>query len=300
MDWDLVQMFVEVVDAGSLSEASRRRGVTRSAYSQRLKLLEQQLNTQLLRRTTRKVELTDAGFRLYAHGSRMAQEFDAACSEIAEFETTLSGQVRISVPLGLGEKYLNEVLIRFARQHPNIALRVLFNNRVTDLAESEIDIAVKITSEPPLDVVAREISAIQWHFYCTPAYRVALARCNEPEDLADAAFLSPKEGRSVTFELVSASRSVSLRVLPRLASERLPFLLECALAGMGVALLPSYMTREVVAIGALERVLPEYESNFLGAKLFILTTPNRYPSPAAQALIELLKAELPKYIHGAD
>src|SRR5690606_3291555 len=157
-----------------------------------------------------------------------------------------------------GEKYLHKALIRFARLHPKIALRVLFKNRVSDLVESEIDIAVKITNNPPLDTVAREIGDVRWHFYCTPEYRASLPRCEEPEDIENADFLSPKEGRAVTFDLMSATRTTSLRISPRVASERLPFLLECALANMGLALLPGYMTRESVASGALERVLPKY------------------------------------------
>lgn len=115
---------------------------------------------------------------------------------------------------------------------------------------------------------------------------------DEPEDVKHADFISPKEGREVIFDLISVSRTTSLRISPRVASERLPFLLECALSDMGIALLPSYMTHEAVASGALERVLPAYGSSHIGTKLYILTTRNRFPSPAAQALIDFLKKEL--------
>lgn len=296
MDWGLVQTFVDVVEAGSLSEAARRQGVTRSACSQRIKLLEQQANAQLLRRTTRKIEPTDVGARLFERASRMAHEMEAAQAEIATLEETLSGQVRISVPFGLGEIYLDKILLRFAAQHPRISLRILYNNRISDLIDAEIDVAVKVTTDPPLDLVAREICDVPWRLYCTPEFSNQLHDCKEPEDLARFAFLAPKEGRSVTLDFISRERVATVRLRPRLASERLPILLASALESMGVALLPEYMAREAVRAGALVHLLPHFECPHVGAKLFVLKTQSRYPTPAVEALVQLLKTELESII----
>lgn len=295
MDWDLVQLFVEVVEAGTMSEAARRRRLTRSAVSQRLKLLEKQVDAQLLRRTTRELKPTDIGQTLYEYGRRIALQFEAAQYEVVARTKKLSGRIRISVPFGIGLMFISPLLRRFAIEHPDVSLRVMFNNRLASLIEADIDIAIKVASEVPEDVVAREVSTLRWHFYCTPAYRARLGACTQPADLEQVGFLSPHEGRKVVLALhhSTSPEPVSVTLTPRVTSENTVFLLECALEDMGVALLPVYVARKALAQGRLVRVLPEHHSEHNGARVWIVTLPNRYPTPAAQALIELLKQELP-------
>lgn len=241
---------------------------------------------------------THIGLTLYEYGKRIALEFESAQAEILALEKTLSGLVRISVPVALGHHYLTPVLMEFCRDHPNVNLRVAFNNRFSNLIEADIDIAIQAISKPPEDVVAREIGDILWHFYCTPGYRETLACCEQPEDLCAADFLSPQEGRKVDLELMSTDRVARISLAPRFASESVLFLRDCALNHMGVALLPTYMADDLVAAGTLIKILPEFSSKNRVGKLFILTVPNRFPTPAAQALIEKLRAALAYIIAG--
>lgn len=124
MDLNLIQAFVDIVEAGNLSEAGRRRGVTRSQVSRQLRELEHQAGAQLLRRTTRRLELTEAGRALYQHGLRILQEVASAQAEIDSLGTTLRGHVRVSVPTGLGDTFLAPLLLEFTGRHPGISLRV--------------------------------------------------------------------------------------------------------------------------------------------------------------------------------
>jgi DNA-binding transcriptional LysR family regulator len=293
MDFNLLKSFLEICDSGSLSETARRRGVTRSQVSRELKTLETQLNTTLMRRTTRRLAVTEQGQTLYEHGLRILDECNSAQAAIDSLGQTVSGHVRLSIPTGLGKLFLQPQLLGFVQAHPGITLRVLFSNRVFDLLDAEIDVALRVTSTPPLDQVAKEICSIDWGLYATPAYLSTQPLLKGPEGLAWCAMVCPPyPGRRFMLQLHSDGISSSVGILPRVQSEHFPFLLDAVNAGTGIGLLPGYAVRDDVAAGRLVAVLPEWRPQGLGDRLFILTMPNRHPSQASRVLIDFLRASL--------
>jgi DNA-binding transcriptional LysR family regulator len=295
MDLNLIQAFVDIVDAGNLAEAGRRRGVTRSQVSRQLRELEHQAGAQLLRRTTRRLELTEPGQALYQHGVRILQEVASAQAEIDSLGQTLRGHVRVSVPTGLGDAYIAPLLLQFAQKHPGITLRVFFANRVNDLIAAEIDVALKVTSTPPLDHVAREICDIRWQLYASPQYLARIPPVQVPPDLAGCSFLCPPyPPRQFPLSLYRDGQRVDVALTPALQSEHFLFLARAVREGHGIGMLPVYIGWEEVRAGRLVPVLPDWRPEGLGNKLFIITTPNLHPSMATRALIGFLRDELDK------
>jgi DNA-binding transcriptional LysR family regulator len=293
MELQLIQAFVEIIEAGNLSEAARRRAVTRSHVSRQLAQLERQAGAQLLRRTTRRLEPTEQGLALYEHGLRIQRELDAARATIDSLGRTLRGHLRVSVPTGLGEAFLIPLLLEFGRRNPGITLRVLFSNRVNDLIAAEIDVAVKITSQPPLDTVARELCRIDWQLYAAPAYLAAYGEVAEPQALAGCRFIcTPSGTRRFELKLERDEGHASVELVPQVQSEHFPFLLRAAQQGAGIALLPAYMAWEDVQAGRLVPVLPQWRAEGLGNRLFVLTTQNLRAPLAVRALIEYLAQEV--------
>ncbi len=293
LDLNLIQLFVTIVQSGTLSEAAQRQGVTRSHVSRNLQKLERALGAQLIRRTTRRLELTQQGTQLYEHGERIAREVESARHAVQKLGAEPTGHVRLSIPTGLGHEDLSPLLLRFAEQHPEVTLRVLFSNRVSDLIDAEIDVALRVVSEPPLDYVAREICAVQWHLCAAPAYLRRMGTPRQPADLSQAAFLSPPDGKPyVNLVLHKNAQTHTVKVISRLQSEYFPFLAQGAREGAGIALLPHYIIQNDVKARRLRIVLPDYQVDGPGNKLFILTTPNPYPSSAVRAVIEFLRIEL--------
>lgn len=294
MDLNLVQAFVDIVEAGTLAEAGRRRGVTRSQISRQLGQLEEQAGAMLLRRTTRHLEMTDAGQSLYEHGLRILQEMAAAQAEIDSLGKTLRGHVRVSVPTGLGDAFIAPLLLRFAELHPGISLRVFFANRVTDLIAAEIDVALKVTSLPPLDTVAREVCAIRWQLCASPEYLARTPPLQKPSDLSACRFVCPPY-TSRRFLLTLGRDSDcgperhDVEITPYLQSEHFPFLMNAVRQGHGISLLPVYMGWEDVRRGTLVPVLPDWKPEGLGNRLYIITTPNPHLSMATRALIGFLR-----------
>jgi DNA-binding transcriptional LysR family regulator len=281
MDLNLIGLFVEIVESRSLSAAARKLGMTRSNISQRLKLLERETGAQLLRRSTRSLELTQAGHTLYDCGQRMLEDLGTARASIDSLGQTLRGRVRISVPTGFGRMFIGAKLLEFTRTHPGITLNVTFNNRIEDLIAAEVDVAVRITSTPPLDYVARNICSIDW--------------IDCPADLERQTLVaSPYPGRRVTMTLTHRENEADVHTItmqPALQSSDYPFLAEAVCQGMGIGLLPVYVPHAPMNRGLLP-ILPQYRVAGQQNTLYIVTLPNRYPSPSTQALIDYLRDEI--------
>ncbi|WYX63039.1 LysR family transcriptional regulator [Achromobacter xylosoxidans] len=294
LDLNLIQLFVTIVEAGTLSEAALRQGVTRSYVSRNLQKLERAFGAQLIRRTTRRLELTHEGSVLYDHGARMAREVESARHALQKLGAEPTGHVRLSLPTGLGElDMLRPLLVRFALEHPSLSLRVLFSNRVSDLISSEIDVALRAISVPPQDYVARELGRIKWHLCAAPEYLARMGMPAHPRDLGRFDFLGPPgPAPQATLRLRGKGQPHEVKLATRLQSEYFPFLAQAAREGAGVALLPAYIVRPDLEAGRLLQVLPAYQAEGPGDKLYILTSPTPYPSSAQRALVDFLKREL--------
>lgn len=296
MDLNALKLFVEIVDAGNLSAAARRLNTTRSNVSHRLKIFEQEIGVQVLRRSTRRMEPTQVGYALYEHGSRIVREMSAADAAVATLGKSLQGHVRVSVPTGLGQLYLGPLLLKFAQRYTDITLEVVFSNRVVDLMASEIDIALRITSAPPEQYVARELARIDWALCAAPAYLSRKGRPKTPDDLAAHDMVSPpvRRGSRLAITLQRDGRQWEVAVAPYIQSENFLFLKEAILAGLGLGLLPHYAVHEEIRSRKLLKVLPAYTADVWGDRLYLITAPSRYPTLAARSVMEFLKEEIPR------
>lgn len=293
IDLNLLRLFVTLVEARTLTETARRLGMTRSNVSRRLKTLELNMGAQLLLRTTRHVELTQAGHLLYLHGARMLDELETARASIDSLGAAVRGDVRIRLPTGLGHLYLAPVLLQFARAYPDISLRVLINDYIGDLVSAEVDVALKITSDPPGDHVARRLCDVAWCLCAAPAFLDDRGGVGAIHELGDCELIAPASlGRRFDLKFDLQDTPVLLRVAPRLQSGDYPFLVEAALAGLGVALLPRYAVWRQLEAGTLVEVLPQHEPAGVGGSLYLLTAPNRFPTMAARTLMEFLREHI--------
>ncbi|MYN13132.1 LysR family transcriptional regulator [Pusillimonas sp. TS35] len=293
LDLNLIRLFVAVVQTQTLSAAARRCGMTRSNASRQLKALEVATGAQLLRRTTRHTEVTEAGRILYGHGLRILEEAHTAQTSIDSLGQSVRGDVRIRLPTGLGHLYLASVLLQFAHAYPDVSLRVHINDYIGDLIGAEVDLALKISSTPPDDHVARKLCDVAWCLCATPAFLAQTGPVVTLQDLTRRTLIAPASmGRSFDLKLDMDDTPVLLRVAPRLQSGDYPYLLEATLAGLGIALLPRYAVWRQLQAGTLREVLPQYEPEGVGDSLYLLTAPNRYPTLATRALMDHISAQI--------
>lgn len=289
MDLNLLRLFVAVVQCQTLTEAARRTGMTRSNASRQLKALESDVGAQLLRRTTRHTEVTEAGQLLYAHSLRVLEEIEVARASIESLGTAVRGDVRIRLPTGLGHLYLAPLLIQFAQEHPDVSLRVLINDYIGDLISAEVDLALKITSDPPEDHVARRLCAIRWCLCASPRFLRDTGPIASLEDLTRRTLITPVSmGRRFDMQFDKNGVRLLVRVAPRLQSGDYPYLREAVLSNLGVALLPRYAVWQQLQAGQLQEILPDCEPYGVGDSLYLLTASNRFPTLATRTLMNYI------------
>jgi DNA-binding transcriptional LysR family regulator len=289
MDLNALTLLVEILDAGNLSEAARRLKMSRANVSYHLSNLEKAVGLQLVRRTTRRIEPTEIGLQLYEHGRKIRSELAAAQESVTSLGQSLQGRVRLSVPSGYGQMVMSPWLMDFKRAYPGIVLDVAFENRVVDFLRDEVDIAVRVMSEPPDSLVARELGPVRYVACAAKAYAQTRGMPLTLEDLANAPLItSAVVGRQLRLAAYLHGERHEVPLQPTLTSENFQFLREAILAGIGVGLVPDYVVQEAVAQGEVVTALDDWKLSIFGTKMFMLYMPNRHHTRAASTFIEFV------------
>ncbi|HEX7645651.1 MAG TPA: LysR family transcriptional regulator [Burkholderiaceae bacterium] len=289
MDPQSLTLLVEILDAGNLSQAAKKLRMTRANVSYHLTQFERAIGAQLVRRTTRSVEPTEVGLRLYQHGLSIRNEVQAARETIQTLGKSLRGRVRLSVPSGYGQMVMTPWLLEFKQNHPHIVLDVLFENRVDDLMRDEVDIAIRVISEPPQTLVARELGAVRYVACASAYYQKQHGMPGTLQDLRNVPLItSAVIGRQLRLSAYLEGERQEVTLEPTLISEHFPFLRQAVLAGVGVGLVPDYVVREDVAAGTIVTALDAWRLSIFGTHMYMLYMPNRYQTRAAQTFIEFI------------
>ncbi|ARP81850.1 LysR family transcriptional regulator [Bordetella genomosp. 8] len=295
MDAQSLALFVDIVEAGNLSSAARNLKMSRANVSYHLAQLEKSVGLQLMRRTTRRVELTEAGERLYRHGRVVRDEVLAAREAVASLGRGLHGSLRISLPTGFGHMVMSGWLIEFKRAYPDIALDVLFDNRVDDLLRDEVDVAVRVMSEPPQQMVATELAEVRYVVCASAAYARSHPLPSTLEELVEVPLItSGVSGRDLRVSAYRGDARRQLTLHPTLASENFQFLREAIMADLGVGLVPDYVVADEIGRRVVT-ALADWRLSVFGTRMFLLRMPGRYQTLAARTLIEFVTGRAAKW-----
>ena len=292
MDLSSLTLLVEILDAGNLSQAARKLKMTRANVSYHLTQLEKSVGVQLIRRTTRRVEPTEVGMRLYEHGRNILNEVLAARETISTLSTGLVGRVGLSVPSGYGQMVMSNWLIEFKRLYPGIVLDVMFENRVDDLVRDGVDIAVRVMPEPPPQLVARDMGSVRYRVCASLAYAAEHGLPTDLETLRTAPLItSGVVGRQLRLRAYRGQERHEITLEPTLISEHFPFLREGILAGLGLGLVPDYVVADAVEAGAVLTALDAYRLSIFGTSMYLLYMPNRHQTRAVRTCIDFVLAK---------
>ncbi|HZF32823.1 MAG TPA: LysR family transcriptional regulator, partial [Candidatus Angelobacter sp.] len=182
MDLEDLQTFIEVADAGGVSPAARRLGISKSIASRRLFRLEAELGVQLLARTTRGAALTEAGVTFRDHAARVCAEIDVARETIMP-AGNLRGRLRMAAPLSFGLTHLAPVLAELARRHPLLSVRASYSDRFVDLVGEGFDCAVRVGYLADSNLIARRVGPIHGRLVASPDYIKEHGAPDTPDEL---------------------------------------------------------------------------------------------------------------------
>lgn len=289
LDLGSLTLLVEIIDSGNLSQAARKLKMSRANVSYHLSQLEKSVGVQLVRRTTRRVEPTEVGMRLYEHGRSIVNELLAARETINTLGQGLQGRVGLSVPSGYGQMVMSPWLIEFKHRYPGIVLDVMFENRVDDLVRDGVDIAIRVMPEPPPQLVARDLGPVRYLACASRGWLEAHGRPLTLEQLRTAPLItSGVVGRQLRLRAYLEGVREEITLEPTLISEHFPFLRDGILAGLGVGLVPDYVVQDAVDSGEVQTLFDEYRLSIFGTGMYLLYMPNRHQTRAVRTCIDFI------------
>ncbi|MFW5330824.1 LysR substrate-binding domain-containing protein [Hydrogenophaga sp. ZJX-1] len=257
-------LFAEVVERGGFAAAGRALGLPKSRLSRRVAALEAQLGVRLLQRTTRKLSLTEVGEAYLRHCQALRESAQAAADTVAQVQTEPRGTLRVACPVTLAQTVLAELMPAFLARYPLVRVEMLVSNRVVDLVEEGLDVALRVrtTLDDSGSLVVKRLGDDAPVLVASPAL---LARQGTPTTLdelsrLDSMAMSTTDGRASIPLTGPDGRQTTLQHTPRYVADDLLTLHVAALAGTGMCWLPSYMCEDDLRQGRLVRLLPDWQT----------------------------------------
>jgi DNA-binding transcriptional LysR family regulator len=281
-------LFAHVAEQQSFSEAARILGVSKSYVSREIARLEVRLGIKLLQRTTRHVALTGHGQAYYPFCLRMLDELHQADAFVQQLHQLPAGNLRLQAPVTFGCQCVAPVVDAFIRRH--IHLHVDLDLTTSEDPHPDADVAIVVRSRAPQGGAWRELSIIDWSLYATPGYLAAHPLIDHPRTLTRhnlLLFHGPAHTAALPFR--RDKQRLALEVRSRFRANNSMALLNAALAGGGIAYLPSYMTREALARGDIQPVLSDWQMDRFHSYLLLKEQPQP-SSPVTQLCDALITA----------
>ena len=283
-----LQAFVAVVETGSFTAAADRLDAAKSAVSRRVAGLEQRLGVQLIRRTTRRLDITDSGRSFYEHSARILADLDEAESAVRQQHGRLHGVLRIALPLSFGIRHMCEPVAEFSKQHPDVTFELDLNDRQVDLLEEGLDVALRIGRLRDSSLIARRLFDVRAVVCASPGYIARHGQPETPGDLINHACMVYSNvadpDRWVCEDRDGNEISVRVRAFMRCNSG--DFLIQSASQELGVIVTPTFIAAEAISSGAVKPILTDYR--WPGSPAWAVYPPTRHLSYRVRAFIDFL------------
>jgi DNA-binding transcriptional LysR family regulator len=289
MEFDAIAVFVKVVEAGSFAEAARLMKLPKTTVSAKVAALEKRLGTRLIQRTTRALRVTDAGQEFFHHCSNALRQIALGESAVVSRQTRPSGVLRLTAPVGLGRMFLPEITHAYLNAYPDMGVEMLITNRVLDLVQEGVDLAIRPGHLRDSSLVARRFFDVALTLWAAPAYLERAGRPGRPQDLPRHCLLGHTLFKSAT--LSDGRASVEVTLDGRVRSDDFDTLKDMLILGGGIGWLPDCMALDAAAAGTLVPVLPGWKSG-LATRIYFVYPGRRYPAPKVQAFIETALATI--------
>lgn len=282
-------LFVEVVKAKSFRRAAEANGMPNSTVSRRISALEKAIGLRLLHRTTRKIELTEAGQIYFERSRRIVDEARLAHEQLGQMVTQPSGVLRVSVPVDFANIVLLPLLVEFGQRFPLIRFELDVTPRRVDLVAEPFDVAIRMGTPPDSNLIARELAQLPHGLFASPHYLVQSGRPQQPADLARHECLPFTGPKGDSWVLRCEAQTEEVQPGGRFRVNSVGTLQRLARHGQGIALLSEAIVAEDLAEGRLERVLPGWQGPPM--PVYAITETRLLPAKT-QRFIEFLRERL--------
>lgn len=286
---DEMQTFVRIVEAGSITRAAEQMDTVKSAVSKRLTDLEKRLGVSLLKRTTRKQTLTDAGQDYYQHCVRILDDIAEVETSLSDDQSALAGRIRMAAPISFGLMHLSPALRAFNQTNPEIQFDIEFNDRQQDLVAEGIDLAIRVSNLTDSSLIARKLTTTRLLICGSPDYFARNGLPQKSEDLLYGHVKLQYSNVSHNWPLRGhQGEALSVNLPTVLTANNGQFLHDAALEGKGLILSPDFICADAIREGTLVPVLTD---QLLQKEIgvYAVYPQTRYLSRRVRLLIEFLR-----------
>lgn len=254
-----MRVFSTVVDTGSFARAAEQLHISSTAASRHVADLERHLGAQLLQRSTRRLNLTEIGINYYDRCRAILADVEEAEAQASTSESQPRGMLRISLPYTFGINYIAPAIPEFCKRYPDLQLELSFSDRIVDLVEEGIDMAVRITGDLKTNLVARKLAEVRLVCCASPAYLKQYGTPQHPEDLRHHNCFTYSYSPNVNiWKFARDGREYQVQIKGRLGTNSGEMSRLAAVDGLGIDMLPSFMICNELRNGSLIPILQDY------------------------------------------
>lgn len=286
--FDELAALVAVVETGSFTAAAERLDTEKSAVSRRVAALEDRLGVQLIRRTTRRMNLTDTGRSFYERSARILADVDEAEAAVLQQHGELRGTLKVALPLSFGVLHMGGIIAGFAKRHPRVTFDLDLNDRVIDLVQEGADLALRIGHLRDSSLIARRLFEVRTVVCASPDYLAAHGEPATPDELSAHDCLAygnlAEPGTWAYTDPAGVRRRVDVRVALRATSGDL--LCQAAVQGLGIVLQPTFLAGAWICSGKLVPILTGY--SWPVSPAWAVYPPTRHLSVRVREFIDFL------------
>jgi len=282
-------LFAQVVRLRSFSAAARESGIAKSAVSRRVAQLEERLGVRLLLRSTRAVSVTDEGLRVYEHCAVLVGAASAAEQAAGATRDTLRGMLRVNAPVAFAQMHLAAAIALFLERHPGMEIALATDDRIVDIVEGGLDVVIRIGRLRDSGLVARKIATDRLVICASPAYLARKGEPGSPADLLQHNCLHyTLVARDAEWRFRGKDGPLNVPAWGNFEAASGTVLRSAALAGLGLAVLPSFMVADDVAAGRLALVLERQRRAEIG--IYAVVAHRRQMPARVRAFLDFLSA----------
>lgn len=282
-------LFVEVVKARNFRRAAEAIGMPSSTLSRRISVLEKAIGLRLLHRTTRKIELTEAGQLYFERCKRIVDEARLAHEQLGELLAQPSGVLHASLPVDFANILLAPLIAEFAQRYPGISFEFDLTPRRVDLVAEPFDVAIRMGEPPSSNLIARRLARLPRYLYASPQYIERFGEPSQPADLVGHECLRLRTTEASAWTLKDATKTVEVAVGGRFLLNSVGMIRRLATLDLGIAVLAEAIIGDDVANGLLRRVLPQWQAT--PVPVYAMTETRLLPAKT-QRFIEFLRERL--------
>lgn len=255
-----MEVFVAVVDSGGFAAAARRLELSAPVVTRAVAELEERLGVRLLTRTTRSVRVTEAGARYAEDCRRILADVSDSDAATSGSRSQLKGLIGVTAPVLFGNLHVTPIVTDYLRRYPDVDAQCVFVDRVVNLVDEGLDVAVRIGELPDSSLRAVGVGQVRRMLVASPAYIAAHGRPQRPDDLGEHVLIQPTQVAPYPeWRFAVDGRPLVQRIRPRLRTTTNDAALSFAIAGLGIARLLSYQAAEALASGELLPLLVSFE-----------------------------------------